>query len=439
ESTASLTSLATCTTTATAGSPAGAYPVTCQGAADTNYTIAYTGGTLTIKPASLIVTAPSATITAGSAIPTFTPTYSTFVNGDTSASLTSPATCTTTATINSAAGSYPVTCSGAVDPNYTITYTAGVLTIGSATHGTATILKYTGDTSDSFGDTATASATLTTSTGSPVSGAVIVFTLGSQSCSAVTNSQGKASCGGTLTQPVGTYTITASYAGTSTYQASSASSPFKIVPETTAINMLYSGPALSGSQVQLSAALTQDVSSPVAGKTVKLSLGSQSCTAVTNSSGIAKCTVTAPSQLGPTSATATFAGDSSYAGSTDTNSVIVYANAPHGCSFVVGDHSDSGNVNFWGPQWWKNNKLSGGSAPSSFKGYTSSWDGGSSWNTGPGDSDGPSGGSLPSYMAVIVASSIDKHGSVISGNAVHFVIVKTSSSYGNGTVVGDVN
>jgi hypothetical protein len=173
---------------------------------------------------------------------------------------------------------------------------------------------------------------------------------------------------------------------------------------------------------------------------VKLSLGSQSCTAVTSSSGVAKCNVTAPSQLGPTTATATFTGDSSYAGSTDTNSVIVYANAPRGCSFVVGDRSDSGDVNFWGSQWWKNNSLSGGSAPASFKGYTSSWGGGSSWNTGPGDSDGPSGGSLPSYMAVIVASSIDKHGSMISGNAVHFVIVKTSpGSYGNGTVVGDIH
>jgi MBG domain (YGX type)/Bacterial Ig-like domain (group 3) len=437
ESTASLTSLATCTTTASAGSPAGSYPVTCSGTVDSNYTITYAGSTLTIKPASLIVTAPSATITAGSAIPTLTPTYSGFVNNDTTASLTSPATCTTTATINSAAGNYAVTCSGAVDPNYTITNAAGVLTIGATTHGKATTLKYTGDTSDSFGDTATASATLTTSTGSPISGAVIVFTLGSQSCSAVTNSQGKATCSGVLTQPVGNYTVKATFAATSTYLASTASSPFKIVPETTAINMTYSGPAQSGTQVQLSAALTQDASTPVPNETVKLSLGSQSCTATTNSAGIAKCNVTAPSQLGPTTATAVFAGDSSYAGSTDTNSVIVYASAPHGCSFLVGDRSDSGNVTFWGSQWSKHNSLSGGQAPSWFSGYTNSWSGGSSWSSNSND-NGPSG-SLPSYMAVYVTSSISRYGSGVSGNADHLVIVKTDpGSYGTGTVVGSV-
>ncbi len=423
ETTASLSSLATCTTTATSSSPAGTYPVTCSGAVDPNYTITYVTGTLTIKPAALTVTAPSATITTGSPVPTLTPTYSGFVNGDTAASLSAPATCTTTATSSSPAGSYPVTCAGAVDPNYTITYVAGTLTVGSVQPAKPTTLKYTGDTSGSYGDPTTLSATLTTSAGSPVAGAMVTISLGSQSCAAVTSSSGRATCSITLAQPVGTYPVSASFAGTSLYKASTASATFKIVPETTQISLLYSAPALLGSKVTLSALLTQDVSTPVPNETVTLSLGSQHCTALTDSSGLAKCSVTVSGPLGPTTASAVFAGDKSYAASSDTDTVIVYANAPSGCTYVIGDRSSSGWVNFWGPQWSKQNSLSGGSAPSSFKGYASQSNGGS-WNSGPGDSNGPSG-SLPAYMAVYVASSIGKSGSSISGNIVHLVIVKT--------------
>ena len=168
-----------------------------------------------------------------------------------------------------------------------------------------------------------------------------------------------------------------------------------------------------------------------------LSLGSQYCTAVTDSTGLAKCTVTVPGPLGPTTVSAVFPGDNRYAPSSDTDTVIVYAGAPNGCTFVIGDRSSSGSVDFWGPQWWKQNSLSGGSAPSSFKGYASQLNGGS-WSSGPGDSSGPSG-SLPSYMAVYVTSSIGKSGSTISGNIVHLVIVKTDpGSSGTGTVVGSV-
>jgi gliding motility-associated-like protein len=56
-------------------------------------------------------------------------TYSGFINGDTKANLTTQPTVTTTAVPGSAAGPYPITVSGAVDPNYTITYVPGTLTV----------------------------------------------------------------------------------------------------------------------------------------------------------------------------------------------------------------------------------------------------------------------------------------------------------------------
>ncbi|HWE65197.1 MAG TPA: MBG domain-containing protein [Acidimicrobiales bacterium] len=110
----------------------------------------------TVTPAPLTVTAPTLTTPFGT-IPVLTPTYATFVNGDTVASLTTPASCTTTATTHSSPGSYPITCSGAVDPNYTFTYVGGTLKIVKAStsfkvtdfltvgkHGTTAVLGEVG-------------------------------------------------------------------------------------------------------------------------------------------------------------------------------------------------------------------------------------------------------------------------------------------------------
>jgi hypothetical protein len=54
------------------------------------------------------------------------------------------------------------------------------------------------------------------------------FTLGTQSCTNTTNSSGVASCSIILNQTPGPYTVTASFAGSGNYLASSASVAFKI-------------------------------------------------------------------------------------------------------------------------------------------------------------------------------------------------------------------
>jgi FtsP/CotA-like multicopper oxidase with cupredoxin domain len=131
-----MTTLPTCTTSATSTSPVGTYPVTCSGAVDSNYVIGYVAGILTITPAPLTITAPSPTMTYGGPLPSLAPVYTGFVAGDSAATLakapnSSPA-CSTTATINSIVGTYPFTCSGAVDANYAISYVAGTLTVNPA-------------------------------------------------------------------------------------------------------------------------------------------------------------------------------------------------------------------------------------------------------------------------------------------------------------------
>jgi len=129
---ASLTIPASVTTTATASSPAGAYPITASAAVDPNYAISYVNGALTVSPAPLTITANNQSKLYGAALPVLTVAYSGFVNGDTAASLTIPPSVTTTATASSPVGAYPITASAAVDPNYAISYVNGALTVSPA-------------------------------------------------------------------------------------------------------------------------------------------------------------------------------------------------------------------------------------------------------------------------------------------------------------------
>jgi hypothetical protein len=127
-----LTTTPTCGTTALATSPVGSYPTTCSGGVAPNYTFAYVAGTMTVTPAALTITASSAQANIGAAIPAITPSYAGFVNSDTASSLSTAPTCSTTATSTSVAGTYPTSCTGAVDPNYVISYVPGTLGLTAA-------------------------------------------------------------------------------------------------------------------------------------------------------------------------------------------------------------------------------------------------------------------------------------------------------------------
>ncbi len=126
----------TITTTATSGShvAGGPYTITAIGAVDSDYTITYVSGGLTITQVPLTITANDKTKVYGAAPPNFTASYSGFVNGDTSSSLTTPPTFTTTATAAShvSGNPYAITPSGAVDPDYTVSYSSGRLTVTQA-------------------------------------------------------------------------------------------------------------------------------------------------------------------------------------------------------------------------------------------------------------------------------------------------------------------
>ena len=124
----------TVTTTATTSSHVGLYSISANGAIDSDYTISYVDGSLTITPAPLTITAENQTNVYGATLPALTASYTGFVNGDTSASLTMPATLSTSATAAShvADSPYPITASGAEDADYSITYVAGSFTVTAA-------------------------------------------------------------------------------------------------------------------------------------------------------------------------------------------------------------------------------------------------------------------------------------------------------------------
>ncbi len=124
ESSASLTTLPTISTSVTASSDVGAnsgnpYPITVSGAADSNYSITYVGGLLTVTQAPLTITADNQTKVYGASLPSLTYTITGFVLGQSEGDLINgPTSVTTTATAASpVSGSpYTITASGAAAP-----------------------------------------------------------------------------------------------------------------------------------------------------------------------------------------------------------------------------------------------------------------------------------------------------------------------------------
>lgn len=300
-----------------------------------------------------------------------------------------------------------------------------------------TTLVYQGDTTADFHDPANLAAVLTDqASGQPIPNELVQFTLGSQGCTATTDGAGLASCPIILNQPAGGYTVTASFAGHGLFLPSSDSKPFTVTLEETTLT--YTGPTLIPNQAgaQLSAVLKEDGITPIDGRTVTLTLGSgptaQSCSGTTDLSGTAACTIAVLQPLGPGTVAAVFAGDAFYLPASASANTIVFAFLAGG-AFVVGDQSAGGEVTFWSHDWAERNVLGGGPAPRAFKGFASDLGGatpgcGTGWTTRPGNSSRPPA-AVPSFMAVLVSSSIVKHGASISGNTPAIVIVRTDQGY----------
>ena len=349
----------------------------------------------------------------------------------------------------------------------TLLHTFGVTTTvtGIAVAGTVIVPPTTTTltahaASGDYHDPTTVSATLTTSkTGGPVAGQTVVFTLNGtsgQTCTGTTDATGVATCSITPDEAAGTYTLKATFAGSTGLVASSGTATFTVTLEQTSLAYTGTTSVVNGHAVTLSAKLTTDdpsAGTALATRTVTFTLGSgggaQTCSGTTNSSGVASCSISSVSQpVGTVGVQATFAGDAWYLPASATGTVSVFAPKAVG-AFVIGDlsaASSSATQYFWGAQWSKSNHLSGGMAPSSMKGFAdspTSMTCGGTWTSRTGNSSAPPA-TLTSTIEVIVSSEVTQKGSVLSGTIVHIVMVKVSKygpapgHVGTGTIVSEV-
>ena len=177
-----------------------------------------------------------------------------------------------------------------------------------------TTLTYTGGTTTQNGQPLTVSGVLTTETTTPISGQPVTFTLGSgttaQTCSAVSTSTGAVSCVINVTgQPQGPIPVTDSFGGSSYYQPSTANATVNL-PEGTTLTV-SPGSGTYNTPGTVSGTLVNTVTNaPVPNEPVTLTVnGTQTCTATTNTSGVASCSITPNEPGGTYTLTGSFGGD----------------------------------------------------------------------------------------------------------------------------------
>jgi hypothetical protein len=201
-----------------------------------NYIISYTPGTVTITAVPLSITASSASVNYGAAVPAITPIYNGFVNADTSASVGTGVTCTTSAhgpSNGSPVGSYATNCSGAVNSNYMISYTPGTVTI------TAVPL------------------TITASSGTMIYGGPVFMVTptysGFVNGDGFTNLTPQAACGSLASSQslVGSYVSSCTGAGDSNYKITYVPGTVTVTQATTTTTVVSSSPNNNSTYMQL--------------------------------------------------------------------------------------------------------------------------------------------------------------------------------------------
>ena len=123
------TTTPTIQTEATKTSDVGDYAIKANDAVAKNYDLAIADGKLTITPAPLTIKANDMTRLYYSENPTLDYTCNGFVNGDDKSTLSVKPNLSTLATLTSNVGDYDIEASGAVNPNYSISYEKGKLSI----------------------------------------------------------------------------------------------------------------------------------------------------------------------------------------------------------------------------------------------------------------------------------------------------------------------
>ncbi len=130
-----------------------------------------------------------------------------------------------TAIVGQTAGSYTATATYGGSALYEAATGSAAFRVGLK----ATMVTYTGALTGGPNKTITLSAIVKDASGTPLPGVEVAFVLGKQSATATTNANGIAATSIKLAQKNGTYTVTATYAGTpGKYNGDAASATFKL-------------------------------------------------------------------------------------------------------------------------------------------------------------------------------------------------------------------
>ncbi len=292
-----------------------------------------------------------------------------------------------------------------------------------------TALLYTGASAGDFHDPVTLAAVLEEAGGTPVAGARLHFELAGEGCSATTGADGRASCPVEIEAPAGAAQVNVSFDGDLDDLAAATSAPFTVTREQTVL-ALDAPPALPVEATTVSARLAEDGALGLAGRTVTFTAGDLAVEAVTDAEGVATAALDLP--LGVHAVEAAFDGDAFYQAAFDrAPSLVVYepgqfviwgGNAP-----TLDEALSLGDVYpIWGAQW--DAQVTGGSyaANASFKGYADTLlPGGTAWEARTGNASSPPA-TVSAFTSVIVATSIAKEGSTITGDVAAVGIVRVT-------------
>jgi hypothetical protein len=179
----------------------------------------------------------------------------------------------------------------------------------------AATLVYTGAISGLTKTSPILSATLADDHGQPVNGGFVNYSLGGQSASSVVDSTGHTSTPLLLAQAGDVnYPFAASYGGNLLYLSSSAALPatFRVNKRATSVAYLGDLDQRPNHVALLSARVTDELGQPVPGAAVLFTLGAQSISAVTDSTGLASAGLALNQGPGAYALRAIYAGDSNY-------------------------------------------------------------------------------------------------------------------------------
>jgi hypothetical protein len=276
---------------------AGTCVVAANQAGSTDYSAAATvSHSIVVNAAVLTVTVNNASRSYGAANPTFTPSYSGFVNGDTSSVLTGAPSLTTTATSTSAPGSYTITAAAGTlaASNYTFSFVNGTLTVTAATQ----TIGFTAPVSPVTYGVLPMSLSATAS-----SGLAVIFSVPSGPCTV---------SGNTLTMTgAGTCVVAANQPGNADYTAAAAVLRSLVInKESVTVNSTSSlSPSIYGDNIAVTFTLTGSGVTPTG--TVTINDGATTLATISLDAGIATYNTSALI-AGKHTLTAIYGGDNNY-------------------------------------------------------------------------------------------------------------------------------